>query len=213
MFESYVGLGHDCEVVAQLRRLTADPRAQVLDWQITDHESLAHVLRTDFADYFQLRNLVRSEDRRHVVDTATGVLIYHLFVADPDGTIPIKQVARQYPKLRARADHLLRRWNETVRSQRATLYVRRDPDQEYTAEQLLEIRDLLRKVYPGHRFALLWVRDTDGGTPDGEVAELDDGLYVTELPVRQPRTEYWKGDDDAWDSLFPKLAALEPVDG
>ncbi|MCW6010890.1 papain-like cysteine peptidase [Micromonospora sp. CPCC 205371] len=214
MFERYIGLGFDCEVTVQLRRLTGLQRAHVFDWYISEHEALAHVLRTDFADFFQRGNLVVTEDRRYVRDEPSGLRVRHIFRSDPDGLMRPELVAQDYPELRARADHLLERWRSTTRSERAVLYVRRDPYDAFTAEQLVELRDVLRDRNPGHRFALLWARDAalpDVAPLEGEVAELADGLYMAGLPVPQPRTVHWRGDDAAWDRLFPKLSGLRPL--
>jgi hypothetical protein len=214
MFDSYVGLGVDCEVVVQLRRLTGNEQANVFDWQWVEHESLVHVLRTNFADYFRLPNLVLSEDHRNVVDTATGLSFHHLFTPDPDGTIPQSRLAREYPRLRARTEHLLRRWQRTADSPCAALYVRRDPYEFFTADQLVQLRDVMRQRFPAHRFALLWVRDAAAPGVEalgGGVAELAKGVYVAGLPVVEPRHENWQGDDAAWDRLFPDLRQLRPL--
>ncbi|MEH1123014.1 DUF1796 family putative cysteine peptidase [Micromonospora sp. CPCC 206061] len=214
MFDNYIGLGFDCEVTAQLRRLTGRQQAHVFDWYISDHAALAHVLRTDFADFFQRDGLVVTEDRRYVRDEPSGLRVRHIFRSGPDGLMRPELVAEDYPQLRARADHLLGRWRTTTRSARAVLYVRRDPYDTFTHEQLVELRDVLRDRNPGHRFALLWARDAalpDVAALGGEVALLADGLYMAGLPVPQPRTVHWQGDGAAWDRLFPKLAGLRPL--
>jgi Putative papain-like cysteine peptidase (DUF1796) len=207
MFDRYIGLGMNCEVVVQLRRLTGCRQAHVFDWQLTTHDALMHVLRTGFADYFRLENLVLPEHRKHVLDTATGLEFHHLFPHNIDGTILPERMARAYPQVRARTEHLMRRWRETVASNLAVLYVRRDPTDELTEANLVELRDVLWECYPGHRFALVWVRDG----PGGDVAELADGVYVTDVPVLQPRLVLWQGEDTVWDEVFPKLQQLHPL--
>ena len=114
MFDRYVSLGFDCEPIVQLRRLTGVSQAQVLDWQVLPHQALLGVLATDFDGYFELHNLVLGEDRRIVVDTATGVQIHHLFTPDLDGRIPPQRIARDYPRVRSRQEYLLRRWHESA---------------------------------------------------------------------------------------------------
>src|SRR5262249_46038010 len=116
MFDQYIPLGMDCEVVVQLRRLTGCSQAHVFDWHVSRHESLMHVLRTDFADYLQLPNLEVSPDAHHVLDTATGLELHHLFRVKADGTVLPHRVAPDFPQVRERADHLLRRWRATVGS-------------------------------------------------------------------------------------------------
>jgi hypothetical protein len=215
VFDRYIGLGFDCEVVAQLRRLTGRHQAQVLDWYVSSHAALTHVLRTDFAGFLQLGNLVVDHEQpRYVRDTDSGLLVSHVFAAGPAGRMLPELVARDYPRVRARADHLLRRWRKTTGSRQAVLYVRRDPYDAFTADQLVELRDVLRDRHPTHRFALLWARDSaapGAPAPGDEVAELADGVYVAGLPVPQPRSVHWDGDDAAWDRLFPKLARLRPL--
>jgi hypothetical protein len=139
-----------------------------------------------------------------VLDTATGLEFHHVFTPNFDGTLIAQRIPREYPKVRARADYLLGRWRETVSSDLSVLYVRRDPFEEFTADHLVELRDVLRECHPSHRFALLWVRAE--GT--GDVSELADGVYVTAVPVAQPRTVRWQGEDPPWDRLYPKLQAL-----
>jgi hypothetical protein len=207
MFDRFIGLGFDCEVVAQLRRLTGDERAQVLDWQVVPHESLVHVLRTDFADYLQRPNLVLSEDGEYVLDTATGIQIYHLFPTTP-GSLSVRLPwAPAFPQVRARADHLLRRWRETVDSPLDVLYLRRDPEGVFTEPQMVEIRDAMRERYPAHRFALVWAHDAPAGEPT-VVRELGEGLYAAGIHVAQPAAVHWRGDDAAWDSAFPALTNI-----
>lgn len=215
MFDRYVGLGLDCEVAVQLRRITGSPQAHVFDWQLLKHESLLGVLRADFEDYFQLPNLVLPENRGHVLDSATGIEFHHLFTLSLDGTILPQRVAREYPKVKARMDHLLRRWRETVSSPLSVLYVRRDPFDDFTAENLVELRDVMRKCYPTHRFAVLWARAPQArGAEDlgGEIRELDEGLYMAAVEVAQPREELWRGDDAAWDRIYPATRRLRPVE-
>jgi hypothetical protein len=213
MFDRYVGLGLNCEVVVQLRRLSGCPQANVFDWQYLSQEALTHTLRTDFADYFLLPNMTLAEDRRHVVDTTREVQFHHLFTPNLDGTIMPQRIAREYPKVRARADHLVERWRETVASSFAVLYVQRDPCDELTVDDVVSLRDVLRECYPAHRFAVLWARDpVVPGVADlgDEVAELADGVYVAGIPVAQPRLVLWRGDNVAWDRVFPKLRDLRP---
>jgi len=214
MFDRYIPLGLDCEVIVQLRRLTGNKQAHVFDWQWVDHQAFIRILRTDFADYFQLPNLVLSEDRRHLLDTATNVEFHHLFPVAIDGTIVPQRIAREYPKVRERTEYLLRRWRETTSSQLTALYVRRDPYDDISDKKVVEMRDVLRECYPSHRFAVLLVRDAAApGAEDlgDDIAELADGAYVAGMPVRLPRTEYWQGDDATWDRLFPKMHELRPM--
>jgi hypothetical protein len=210
MFDVFAGLGMTCEVTWQLRRLTGRPQAHLFDWQLTPHEALVRLLRIDFADYFQRPNLVLSENRTHVLDTATGLQFHHLFTENLDGTVLERRMASDYERLRARADHLLQRWRDTARSARAALYVRRDPDDEFTAEQLVELRDVFRECYPGHRFALLWARNLGTGRVD--VTEVVPGVYEADVAVAEPRAVRWHGDDDAWDRVFPISRGLRPLE-
>lgn len=211
MFDHYIGLGVDCEVVVQLRRLTGCTQANVFDWHKCDQEPLMHVLRTDFADYLQLPNLVLSSDRRYILDTATGMQLHHLFRANIDGTVLPQRLAGDYPRVRARADYLLDRWRAMVSSSASVLYVRRDPYDDMTLDDQLELRKMMQAQYPDHRSALLWVRSTDvPGGAEGEVDELADGVYVTRMPVLQPRVVQWRGDDAAWDRLYPRMLELGP---
>jgi hypothetical protein len=215
VFDRYVGLGVDCEVVVQLRRVTGQSQAQVFDWQLLPHTSLVGVLRADFVDYFQQANLVLSEDRKHVLDTLTAIEFHHLFTPNFDGTILLQRIGREYPDVRARMDHLLRRWRETLNSELSVLYVRRDPFDEFTAEELFELRDVLRASAPTHRFALLWARDPEAAGAQelaDQVVELGDGVYAAGVAVAQPRDVLWRGDDTAWDRLYPKIRELRPVD-
>jgi hypothetical protein len=211
MFDRYIGLGLNCEVVVQLRRLTGNPQANVFDWQRFSRAALIHTLRTDFADYCQLPNLALGEDRRHVADTTRDIEFHHLFTANLDGTIMPQRIAREYPKVRARADHLIQRWRETVRSSQTVLYVQRDPCDELTAEDVVDLHDAIRECYPAHRFAILWARDPvvpEAASLGADIVELAEGVYVAGIPVKQPRLVFWQGDDAAWDRIFPKLAEL-----
>jgi hypothetical protein len=209
VFDRYSPLGINCEVTAQLRRLAGSP-ASVFDWHYLRHDSLAQILRGDFADYLQLPNLVLPEHQRHVVDVASGVEIHHLFTQRIDGTIMPQAIPREYPRVRARADHLIRRWRETVTSTSSVLYVRHDANIELTGSTMVELRDIMRECYPAHRFALLWLRapDAPGAAALTErPVTLADGVYTAALPA-PGRPVDWRGDDAAWDRLFAHLGRL-----
>jgi hypothetical protein len=212
MFDHYIGLGVDCESVVQLRRTTGTQTC-VFDWQRMNQEPLMRLLRDDFAGYFQLENLVVSPNRHYVYDTEFELDIYHLFSTDFDGTVNPQRIPREYPKVLARQEYLLARWRAMVASTESALYVRRDPYNRFTAENMLEFRDLLRERYPTHRFAVMWVRSPEVGVPaDETIAELAEGVHVTEMGVPEPRETYWQGDDADWDRLVPRLRELSPVE-
>jgi hypothetical protein len=209
MFDVYAGLGMTCEITWQLSRLTGRRHGQLFDWQYTPHEALVRLLRTDFEDYFRLPNLVLSEDHRHVVDTANGMQFHHMFPHNLDGTVMAQRWVRDYERVRVRVDHLLKRWRETAASAQTVLYVRRDPDDEFTAEQVVALRDVFRERYPGHRFALLWARNL--GTGRADVIEVAPGVYEADVTVAEPRAQRWQGDDEAWDRVYPVLRDLRPL--
>jgi hypothetical protein len=217
VFDHYIGLGVDCESVVQLRRLTGT-QACVFDWQRLNQEPLIRILRADFHGYFQLDNLVVSPNRHYVIDADLDMDIYHLFTTDFDGTINAQRIPREYPKVRARQEYLLARWRRMVGSAESALYVRRDPYNLFTAENMLEFRDVMRERYPTHRFAVLWVRAPETPAEDaadvgaGPIVDLAEGVYVTEMAVPEPRETYWQGDDAAWDRLIPHLRQLSPVE-
>jgi hypothetical protein len=68
---------------------------------------------------------------------------------DADETIVPEQVVPSYPRVRARADTLLRRCRATIAPSLPVLCVRRDEYGGYRAEDLLEARDALRESAPG----------------------------------------------------------------
>lgn len=211
MFDHYIGLGYNCEVVWQLRRLSGKGQANVLDWHVVSHEALVHVLRSDFADYLQFENLVLSEDGQYVLDQATGAQVYHVFPTTPDGIYVQEPIAAAFRRVRARADHLLHRWHETVISPRPALYVRRDPEGYYAERDLIELRDVMREQYPSHQFAILWARDAPAGVGSA-IQELAEGLYAADIHVARPSEELWHGDDAVWDRVFPAMTELRPLE-
>jgi hypothetical protein len=59
----------------------------------------------------------------------------------------------------------------------------------------------------------MWVRSPEVGVPaDETIAELAEGVHVTEMGVPEPRETYWQGDDADWDRLVPRLRELSPVE-
>lgn len=213
MFDRLISLGLDCEPIVQLRRLTGRAEPQVLDWHKLYQPGLLRLLRTDFEGYFERANLVLADDRSYVLDTSNGLEFHHMFTVDLDGKIAPQRLDREYPRVASRQTYLLRCWRERVASSQSVLYVRRDPYDLFTLADLVDLRDALRESYPGHRFALLWVRDPQArgaGQLGEDIHLIDDGIYVAEMPVVQPRSEHWQGDDAAWDRLYLRMRQLAP---
>ncbi|MFF0742182.1 papain-like cysteine peptidase [Streptomyces sp. NPDC004111] len=200
-FDTCIGLGYHCESTHQIRRLTRTDRAHFFDWLDLDFASVLSLLDTDFRDVLLPGGTEPFSDGLCAHDRGTGIRFFHEFEPRPGRPLVQADIEAQLPTVRAKFAHLADRWRATTAdADRRVLYVHHDAFDELADTDLRRLHRLLARRYPGHRFAVLWLRRT----PPGEVAALPPGVVwdtVPEVPGR------WQGDDTAWDRVF---AALGP---
>jgi hypothetical protein len=195
-----VGLGYHCESTHQIRRITGDERAHFFDWLDLDFESVLALLDTDFRDVLLPGSAEPFSDGLCAHDRGTGIRFFHEFTPQSGQKLTLPDIEAQIPTVRAKFTYLADRWRELTCSSERVLYVHHDAFDELTDSDLGRLHQLLGRRYPGHRFALLWLRRT----PPDSVAALPPGVHwdtVPEVPG------HWQGDDGAWDRAF---AALDP---
>jgi hypothetical protein len=194
LFHTCVSLGEQCKTAYQLRRHTGVNTAHILDWLVTPAESLLHLIRDDFGDFFALENLAVMPDGNGVLDQATGVIFQHGFQRDADGKTVPSGIAEGHARELGRLRHLLARWRALADAERI-LFVRSG---EYTAGFPAELLDALCTRFPETDITLLMVSEHQSPqtSGDGRVIERrvadDYGVYP----------DLWMGRDDGWDSVL-----------
>ncbi|MFI5617159.1 papain-like cysteine peptidase [Streptomyces sp. NPDC051567] len=200
MHDVCVGLGYHCESTYQIRRITGDDRAHFFDWLDLDFASVLETIGTDFRDVLRPGLTQPFSNGACALDNGSRIRFFHDFHAPDDGPLTAEVISGQLSLVRAKFDHLAGRWRDLTASRSRVLYIHHDAFDELEAVDLKRLHDLLRVRYPGHRFALLWLRRT----PPADTSALPPGVSwgtVAELPGR------WQGDDQEWDAAF---AALDP---
>ncbi|WIX80142.1 DUF1796 family putative cysteine peptidase [Amycolatopsis carbonis] len=198
MFDLCVGLGQHCESTYQIRRITGQESAHFFDWLEIDLVFVQQALDTDFQVLLDPGRMALMTDGEGAIDLGAGIEFYHEFHAKPDAKLTLEDVEEQLPAVREKLAFLARRWRELVASPQRVLYVRQDANGVETAADLERLQTTLRERYPGHDFAILWLRRT---TPD-DLDKLPPGIACREIPLLEGR---WQGDDAAWDELFATL--------
>ncbi|CAM5549701.1 hypothetical protein GCM10010329_26500 [Streptomyces spiroverticillatus] len=200
-YDTCVGLGYHCESTHQIRRITGTDRAHFFDWLDLDYASVLALLETDFRDVLRTGASEPFSDGHCAHDRGTGIRFFHEFHPAAGDRLTQQDIDRQLPSVREKFQHLAERWRKRTRSDERTLYVHHDAFDELTDADLARLPKLLAHRYPGHRFAVLWLRRT----PPASTAALPPGVVwdtVPEVPGR------WQGSDADWDRVF---GALDPV--
>ncbi|MFF2964542.1 DUF1796 family putative cysteine peptidase [Streptomyces sp. NPDC057963] len=200
-FDLCVGLGQHCESTYQIRRITGQETAQFFDWLEIDLVFVRQALDTDFRGLLKPGRMALTTDGQGAIDLDASIELYHEFHAQPGAELTLADVEEQLPAVREKLEFLAGRWRELVASPARVLYVRQDANGVETAADLERLQTTLRERYPGHDFAILWLRRT---APE-ELDKLPPGVACRELPLLEGR---WQGDDRAWDEMFAAL----PVD-
>ena len=196
-----IGLGQECESTFQIRRITGEEGAHFFDWLYMDLEFVTTAIATDFRDVLRPGKISLSTDGLAALDSGAGIKFYHEFTAEADGDLTLADIERQLPAVRKKYAFLATRWREMATSSARVLYVRQDTNDIELVSEICQLRDTIADRYPGHDFALLWLRPSV--PPDLDA--LPPGIAFRELKLAPGR---WQGDDDAWDAVFDSL----PVD-
>ncbi|MET9667587.1 DUF1796 family putative cysteine peptidase [Streptomyces sp. NPDC006475] len=199
MYDVCVGLGYHCESTYQIRRITGSDRAHFFDWLDLEFESVLEAVESDFRNVLRPGLTEPFGDGACALDRGSDIRFFHEFRAAEGQPLTADDIARQFPAVRAKFEHLAARWRELTSSDARVLYVHHDAFDELTASDLRRLRALLSARSPGHRFTLLWLRRT----PPPDAAALPPGIAWDTVAARPGR---WEGDDDAWDAAFARLA-------
>ena len=200
-FDLCVGLGQHCESTYQIRRITGQETAQFFDWLEIDLVFVRQALETNFRGLLKPGRMALTTDGQGAIDLDAGIEFYHEFHAHPDAELTLADIEEQLPAVRKKLEFLADRWRDLVASPARVLYVRQDANGVETAADLERLQTTLRERYPGHDFAILWLRRT---VPE-DLDKLPKAVACREIPLLEGR---WQGDDRAWDELFATL----PVD-
>jgi hypothetical protein len=193
-----VGLGQHCESTYQIRRITVQESAYFFDWLEIDLEFVQKAIETDFQGLLRSGRMALTSDGGGAVDLDAGIEFYHEFTPRPDADLTVADVEEQLPAVREKLAFLASRWREMVTSPARVLYVRQDANGVESVDDLCRLRDTIADRYPGHEFAILWLRRS---VPEG-VGKLPPGIAFREVGLIPGR---WQGDDEAWDALFESL--------
>jgi len=193
-----VGLGQHCESTYQIRRITGQENAHFFDWLEIDLVFVQQAIETDFRGLLRPGRMALTTDGQGAVDLDAGIEFYHEFTARPGAELTVADVEEQLPVVQEKMAFLATRWREMVTSQARVLYVRQDANGVESVADLRLLRDTIADRYPGHDFAILWLRRS---APE-DVEKLPAGTAFREVGLVPGR---WQGDDAAWDALFGSL--------
>ncbi|WP_103503182.1 papain-like cysteine peptidase [Streptomyces sp. SM14] len=200
-FDDCVGLGYHCEVTHQIRRVTGNERAAYFDWLDLDLEAVIETIEADFTNVLRPGLTEPFGDGLFALDRGSGIRFFHEFAASGPKGLSEADIERQIDAVRAKFTHLADRFRSLATSDRRVLYIRNDAFDEHDAADLRRLRAAIATQYPGHRFALLWLRRT----VPADAAQLPPGIAWGAVPLVPGR---WEGDDAAWDAAFD---ALDPA--
>jgi predicted glycosyltransferase len=201
-FARLVGIGRSCQCPHQLRRITGDNTAAYFDWLGTPMPGLLEVLRRDFTNCFERKDLVISPDRTTVLHREHKLSYRHLF-AHIRGTQIIDPAAldREYEDKRTKMKVLAERWIESIQRE-PTLFVRHDEITEEDARLLFE--QLARQAI-SNRVELLVILP-----PGNSWVSTHPSIHVaTGIPPSGPGN--WQGDDAQWDAVIEPFWEKRPI--
>jgi hypothetical protein len=173
----YVGLGRHCESTFQLRRITADERANYFDWLDLDHHALVRVLEHDFEGFLRDGEVVPDDDGKCMLDQRSGVKYYHDFAP-----------GRRLSDVQAKFTFLADRWRAMEASSEPIVYVLQDALDEMTPADAARVESVLRARRAAFDFR--WLRRTP--PPPTKLR----WSVISEVPGR------WQGNDVQWDLVL-----------
>ncbi|MFJ4923705.1 DUF1796 family putative cysteine peptidase [Streptomyces sp. NPDC088725] len=199
-YDLCIGLGQHCESTFQIRRITGQESAHFFDWLEIDLEFVRVAIETDFRDVLRPGKISLTTDGGGALDFGAGIEFYHEFTAEADGDLTLADIESQLPAVREKYAFLATRWQEMASSSARVLYIRQDANGVESVSDICQLQDTIATRYPGHDFALLWLRRS---VPD-DLDALPPGIAFREVALAPGR---WQGDDEAWDGLFNSLPA------
>ncbi|MFJ1705251.1 papain-like cysteine peptidase [Kitasatospora sp. NPDC088346] len=195
MYDHCVGLGYHCESTHQLRRITGSDRAHFFDWLDLDIESVTETVAGGFRNVLRPGLVEPFDEGRCALDRGSDIRFFHAFHPAAPGPLTQADIDGQLGSVRAKFEALADRWHALAGSTARVLYVRHDPSDEESADDLRRLRATIAAEHPGHRFDLLWLRRT----PPGDGDRLPPGIAWGTVAAAPGR---WQGDDAQWDAAL-----------
>lgn len=186
-YDFVCSIGPDCGCAAHLVRCRLRRASYPLDWIGTwtlGVVTLAKLVANDFAGFLRQENLRRCEkqtdgpldDSRHDWYSDDVMHIDHLH--DFPAGRPLEE---SYPEVRRKFDRRIKRFYDTVRASKRTLFVywtwRNHPEEA----ELLRMAEVFRGKFPGVRIDLLVMRHADHGGIKARA--IGDGVVLVDAPI------------------------------
>ncbi|MBL8579392.1 MAG: hypothetical protein JNK47_19495 [Mesorhizobium sp.] len=164
VFQQVLSIGQSCRERHQARRFFGknSGRKGVFDWQITPTDALLQYMSRDFSGMLDLADLEVKDGQ--VTNIRFGTIHPHEFS-------PTKDIAQQYPKVRANHDRWCAHALSVLTNDRSALFVLSYP---VPVETIGEITEAIARLNPRKRFLVL-------NGPEGDSEAI------------------WVGDDAVWD--------------
>lgn len=205
-YDFVCSIGSDCGCAGHLVRRRLRRASYPLDWIGTETlgpEGTARLVADDFAGFLLLENLKKSKsqptddhsDKKHefYLDVKQGIVFAHEFLTG-------RPAAEVYPAVRAKYDRRIRRFYDSVRQSRATLFVRWSWRECPTEDALRQTVEILRAKFPGRHIDLLAMRHID--RPDIVARRIGDGVFLVDGPFHPAGGHPAFGDKAVNDRVF-----------
>ncbi|HEX9060129.1 MAG TPA: DUF1796 family putative cysteine peptidase [Clostridia bacterium] len=198
-YDVVIGLGGNCQVAYQLKRLGLRTFATPVDQMLLDEVKMINkAIYNDFRGYASFRNiklrldLTESNSANYVVHNPLYDWYSH---HDYSKKYPRWLWFLQHPKIQKRFNRRIRNFCRHIEEANSILFVRADDVDR--SEDLKELSRMLRKKLKGS-FNILAIKY---GTKYGEIDIDDDFVCYMEIPhhvINDP----WQGKNQVWDEMM-----------
>ena len=205
-YDFVCSIGSDCGCAGHLVRNRLRRASYPLDWVGTWYNGIVGVARlveSDFSGFLSLENLRREpnppraaqddHDHDYYHDVGLSVDFAHDFPLD----IPVGEA---YPKVREKYERRIRRFYETMRASRRTLFVYWTWRDCPSTDDILRAAETFRTKFSERRIDLLVMRNVD--RPDIAARTIGDGVFLVDGPFHPPGGHPAFGDKAVNDAVF-----------
>ncbi len=201
-YDLVVGLGCNCQVAYQLKRLNLRKFAAPMDTLlVNDIRQVNAFVGNDYKDFMKLKNLKLDEDLVNpdsknylVYDTVYDCYSYH----DYPKRFPKKIWFASHLSYRRRLNRRIKKFISSIANADSILFVRTSEAYEY--EGLVELKNIL-KYKTKNNFKILGIKY---GEKYKEYQCEDDSICIVEIK-HNPQKDFWQGEDNIWDQLLGEV--------
>ncbi len=190
-FDHIINLGGDCQVAYQLYIHGLRKYALPFDSLITPCDALCKMLEQRFEGFMAQDNFELKTDeqgQKYILDKKYQTRLLHDFKCEPDFIKDYQEIATKYLR---RVERIV----SLIVTAQYPLFIRKN----ISKEQAKILVSLLIKMRTSKPFLLVLVDESDEIKSDWKLPE------IRNFYLKQPHPYHWKGDAEAWKSLFLSL--------